>query len=105
MMTVKRFGVLSVAKMSGILYAVMGLVFGILWASITYFDPYAYEIFPGTAVLNDAAFWLIGVFGFTIGYGIIGFLSGLIGAALYNVFARWIGGIKVELNPDLGGKF
>ena len=104
MMTVKKFGVLSVARISGILYAVMGLIFGIFWASITCFDPYTYEIFPGTALLSDTAFWLIGIFGFTIGYGIIGFLSGLIGTALYNVFSQWIGGIKVELNPDLGGK-
>ena len=104
-MTVKKFGILSVGKISGILYAIMGLVFGILWAAIMSCDPSAYDIFTGTALLSDAAFWLIGIFGFTIGYGIMGFLFGLIGAALYNVFAQWIGGIKVELNPDLGGKF
>ena len=108
MMTVKRFGVFSVGKISGILYAVMGLFFGVLWASIAFFDPFAYGPLGlpiiDLLVFSEVLFWLVGIISIAVIYGIIGFLSGLIGAALYNVFARWIGGIKVELNPDLGGK-
>jgi hypothetical protein len=33
---------------------------------------------------------------FPIFYGIIAFIGGAIGAALYNVFARMIGGIEME---------
>lgn len=30
-------------------------------------------------------------------YGILGFIMGAIGAALYNLFAKWIGGIEVQV--------
>ncbi|MFH1649425.1 MAG: hypothetical protein ABIA93_02665 [Candidatus Woesearchaeota archaeon] len=30
-------------------------------------------------------------------YGIMGFVSGIIGAWLYNVFAKWVVGIKIDL--------
>ena len=30
-------------------------------------------------------------------YGIMGFVFGIIGAALYNLVARWIGGFEVEI--------
>jgi hypothetical protein len=30
-------------------------------------------------------------------YGVMGFFFGVIGAALYNLIARWIGGFEVEI--------
>ena len=30
-------------------------------------------------------------------YGVMGFLVGVIGAFLYNVVAKWVGGIEVEV--------
>jgi hypothetical protein len=30
-------------------------------------------------------------------YGVFGFIFGIIGAAIYNLVARWIGGIEVEV--------
>jgi hypothetical protein len=30
-------------------------------------------------------------------YGVMGFIGGVIGAAVYNLVARWIGGIEVEV--------
>jgi len=30
-------------------------------------------------------------------YGVMGFIFGVIGAALYNLVANWIGGIEVEV--------
>ncbi len=30
-------------------------------------------------------------------YGVMGFVGGIVAAALYNLFARWIGGIEVEV--------
>jgi hypothetical protein len=30
-------------------------------------------------------------------YGVIGFVFGVIGAAIYNLIASWIGGIEVEV--------
>ena len=30
-------------------------------------------------------------------YGVMGFIGGVIGAAVYNLDARWIGGIELEV--------
>ena len=30
-------------------------------------------------------------------YDVVGFIFGVIGAALYNLVARWIGGLEVEV--------
>ena len=30
-------------------------------------------------------------------YGAMGFVSGAIGALLYNLFARWVGGFELEM--------
>ena len=30
-------------------------------------------------------------------YGVIGFIGGVLSAALYNLFAKWVGGIEVEV--------
>ena len=30
-------------------------------------------------------------------YGVMGFILGVIGAAVYNLVARWIGGIELEV--------
>jgi hypothetical protein len=41
---------------------------------------------------------LFAVIAFPIGYAIVGFISGAIGAVLYNVFAGLVGGITLELS-------
>jgi hypothetical protein len=30
-------------------------------------------------------------------YGVMGFIGGIIGALIYNLVAKWIGGIEVEV--------
>lgn len=30
-------------------------------------------------------------------YGVLGFIAGAIGALLYNLFAKWVGGFEVEV--------
>ncbi|HEX8371163.1 MAG TPA: hypothetical protein VF585_00150 [Chthoniobacterales bacterium] len=34
---------------------------------------------------------------FPLVYAVMGFIAGIIGAAIYNLFAKWIGGIEVEV--------
>ena len=36
-------------------------------------------------------------------YGVVGFVFSLIGAALYNLLASWVGGVEVELEPKSPG--
>jgi hypothetical protein len=101
MMIVKKFGVLSVAITWGILSAIGGLIVGLIYAlivTVIFAIPgrmdYALSELGASGM---GVVWLICIVAAPIFYGIIGFLSGLIGAAVYNVFAKRTGGIKVEL--------
>ena len=89
MQKVKRIGVLSLAKILGLLYAVLGLIFGALFAVLSLFGFNAGEtgLFFGTASIII----------FPILYGIMGFIGGAISAFFYNLVAKWIGGIEVEI--------
>jgi len=85
MATVRRIGVLSVGKISLVTYGLIAVVMGAVFALITAFT-------EGPLV---ALMVLIGI---PISYGILGFLSGIFGAWLYNLVAGWVGGIKIELS-------
>jgi hypothetical protein len=90
---VKSVGVLSVAKIMGMIYACMGLIFAPLFLLIG---------LMGSA-LGQQKSPLAGVFGvgfavlMPVLYGVMGFIAGLIGALLYNLFAGWVGGFELEL--------
>ena len=101
-MTIRRFGVLSVAKMYGLLLFLFGLIFGVIYGLIL--------IVFGAAISamgpsRDAAAGGIGTVAMGIGmmiglplfYGVLGFIMGAIGALIYNAVAGVIGGVKFEL--------
>jgi hypothetical protein len=99
---IKKLGVLSLAKMQGIMGVVIGLLIGIIYALIIV----VYTIFGASLVKGDAALAVGGggvilailvLVGFPIMYGLIGFIGGAIGALVYNVFANFVGGIEIEV--------
>ena len=103
MMTVRRFGVLSVGGITGILYAILGLIFGLLYAIIVTSIGAITEtgsVYPGLDSGGIGMVWLVGIIIAPIIYGVIGFIFTIISAALYNVIAPRIGGIKVELETE-----
>ena len=104
MMSLWRCGVLSAANMWGLLSLIAGIIIGILavlFAVIVYGGVGGTDYFGSDFGSLDLGVLLLGwLVIIPIIYGIFGFLFGLIGAALYNVFAKWIGGIKVELKAD-----
>jgi hypothetical protein len=95
-MVLTRIGPLSAAKISGLLYAIMGLIVGLLFT-------FASLIGAALGTMGDAPDALFPLF-FGVGavvflpifYGFIGFLSALIGAALYNLMASMVGGVELE---------
>ena len=94
-MVIKRIGPLSCAKLTGALYAIVGLVLGVLFSLIAMVGGFASDI-PGAAGFGGA----IGVGAvvvFPLLYGFIGFVATLIGAWLYNLAAGMVGGIEVDL--------
>lgn len=93
MVIIRRLGVMSVAKLYALLSAIMGLIIGI------------FSLILGLAMSTvdlgfGAGLGVIGMIILPIFYGIFGFIAGLIGAALYNLVAKWIGGIKIELKEE-----
>ena len=43
-----------------------------------------------------ALFGAAAIIALPIFYGILGFISSLIGAALYNLVAGWVGGVEID---------
>lgn len=88
--------------MLGVLYACMGLVvlpIFMLAAAAGAFAQHA----QGAQASSTAPAALVAGIMFGMGlfmpviYGVMGFIFGVIGAAIYNLVAGWIGGIELEV--------
>lgn len=90
---VKRIAPLQLGKMLAVLYGILGLLF-----------------LPVSLLMSTVASQLpsgqnAGVLAFGIGFGlfapvfyaIMGFVFGFVGAFIYNLVAKWVGGIEVEV--------
>ena len=86
-MIVKRLGALTMGKMWGAIYGILGLATG---AFISLYWLLQRE-------LISSSNWLMMLLGLPIFYGVIGFAIGLIVATLYNWLAKLIGGIEVDM--------
>jgi hypothetical protein len=102
-MILKRVGVLSVGKMMGCLYAVLGLIEGAIFSLVSVLGATfgSHEgLFPG------ALFGVLAIIFLPLIAGVIGFIGGIIVGALYNVASGMIGGIELEFEgskPDAFG--
>lgn len=102
MVTVKRFGVLSVGIISGIISAIGGLIAGMMMAGMVSLVPLYEDIYGDLGAFG----WIFGgmaLFFFPVIYGAFGFIGGIITAALYNLFTRWVGGIQLEIKSENPG--
>jgi hypothetical protein len=99
---IKKLGVLSVAKMQGVMGLVIGLIIGVIYGLIII----AYSLL-GASILKGNSSLAVGGGGVVVGiiamiaipiiYGIIGFIGGALGALLYNLFAGMVGGVEIEV--------
>ena len=92
--TIRRVDPVSVGKLSGALYALVGLVGAVVFALVTL----------AGAVAGGADGMIGGVIGsfvlvlvMPMFYGVMGMIIGLIGALLYNLGAGLVGGIVLDL--------
>lgn len=93
-MVIRRVGPLSVAKVAGVLYALMGLIFG---ACISLFSLVGSAFMPKDAGMGGLLFGVGAIVALPIFYGILGFIMTLIMAALYNLVAGWVGGVELDV--------
>lgn len=94
-MVINRIGALSLAKVSGTLYAVLGLIVGALFSLIAMAGAVASG--GDEAGMFGALFGVGAIVVFPILYGCMGFIASLIGAWLYNVLAGMVGGVELDV--------
>jgi hypothetical protein len=99
-MVIKRVSPLSIAKISFVLYAVIGLIiggfFGLFGAAIGSLGALGGE--HQASSMFPAAFFGVGaIVILPIVYGVMGAIFAAIGAFIYNIVAGWVGGIEIEV--------
>jgi hypothetical protein len=80
-------------KMLAILYGFMGLIFLPFFALATL----AGSQMPANQRVGIMAFGIGFALAMPVLYAVMGFITGVIGAGLYNLVAGWIGGIEVDV--------
>ncbi len=89
---IRRFDVGQAAKVLGLLYLLLGVVFAVIFWMIGSMIPASESTRPGMAIFGGAMVLFLPIF-----YAVIGAVMGAIVAALYNLIAGWVGGFEIEL--------
>ncbi len=97
-MVITRIGVLSVAKIAGVLYAGVGLIIGALFSLIG-LAGFAGGLASDSAAgaMGSALFGVGAIIVLPIFYGVMGFVVTLISAWLFNIAAGITGGVEIEV--------
>jgi hypothetical protein len=97
MRKIKRFEPMSVMRIAAITYAAVGLLEGAMFSLIFSIIPFSAQNeqhFPRFFAFFFGAFSIII---FPILFAVIGAIGGGLGAVIYNISARFVGGIEVEV--------
>jgi hypothetical protein len=87
----KKIGIMSVAKFSGIYGLLIGLIGGIFVAVISMIGTTGPDLGALGFVFGFGAIIALPIF-----YGISGFIGGIISAFLFNIIAKMAGGIEMH---------
>jgi hypothetical protein len=98
MQTIRSVGVLSVAKIMGLLQACLSLVFVPFFLAIAAVGSFASPHNNPLGAFGAAGITILAIL-MPVFYGVFGFAAGAMGALLYNLLAKWIGGIQIDLQP------
>ena len=96
---IKKISPLQLGKMLAVLYGLISLIivpFFLLFSVIGAVAGVSQHGSAGPAALG-AGFGIVMAIALPIFYAAFGFIGGVIGGYLYNLVARWIGGIEIEI--------
>lgn len=103
MKTLNRINVFPFAKFQTVLMGLVCLLVGALYSfggliidALVSFGLITSEETPGLSYGTVLAFGAI--IGMPIIFAVFGFLAGIVEAVLYNIFARWFGGLKIDFD-------
>ncbi len=91
----KRLGVFFFAKVLAVAMAVAGLICGILYS----FGGFVYDLVTGN-LSSGTALAFLALLGMPVMFAVSGFVAGAVGAVLYNLATRWLGGIEIDLDQE-----
>jgi len=91
--TLKRIAPLSAGKVLALLYGAMGLLFVPFFLIMSTFTAQMPAAQRGVFAAMGVGFALL----MPVFYAVIAFAGGIVGAAIYNLAARFVGGIEVEV--------
>jgi hypothetical protein len=99
---IKSVGVMSVAKVMGLIYGALGLLIVPIFLVIGLASSMAIKQAQQATGANLPAamgpiFAILMAIAAPIMYGLMGFVTGAISALIYNLIAGWVGGIEMEL--------
>lgn len=97
MVRIKRLGVVQTAKVAAVMYFIFSAVIMIPIGLITMLTGPAKDSFPG---LFGGLFGGIFMIIMPIIYAVLGFIFVAIACLIYNLIARFMGGIEIELEND-----
>ncbi len=95
MKTLKRIDVFSAARIGGLLYFFLSLIFILPFA--LFMGSMGMAVGEGRGIFP---FMGMGLFFLPVIYGIAGFIGSAILAWAYNLLAGWAGGLRIELEED-----
>ena len=95
-MVITHVSPLSVAKVSGVLYALFGLIFGVFISLAALAGAFA-AAEDGQGAFLGALFGVGSVIVLPIFYGCMGFVVMLISAWLYNIVSGMVGGVEIDI--------
>jgi hypothetical protein len=90
---IRRFNPLQLGKMLAVLYGLMGLLFVPVFLVMTAFSSQLPRSQRVGMMALGTGFALCAPFL----YAAMGFIFGALGALIYNLTAKWLGGIEVEV--------
>jgi hypothetical protein len=101
-MVIRKIGVLSLGKLMGVMYAGIGLLFGVLYALFAVVGGGAMMAMggDGESALGGGMMMGIGLAAVVVApifYGILGFIGGVISAFFFNLAAKYAGGLEIEV--------
>lgn len=89
---------MSLGKIQALAGIVIGLIIGLVMLATSIFM--GSILSTGGAAVPRGGLAMMGglsIITLPILYGLLGFVGGVIGAWIYNIIAKWIGGIEIDL--------
>jgi hypothetical protein len=92
-MIIKRIEPFPCAKLAGTLYAILGFLIGIIFSLFALGGAGMMGALP----FGGAMFGIGAIIILPLVYGCIGFVAVLIMASVYNLAAKWVGGLEIQV--------